>query len=267
MNAITDQATTLRGRMQARRRSYRIITVTSGKGGVGKTAIVANLGLELARSGASVILLDGDRGLANLAILFNVAPRATVEDVLEGQCSLDDALVTLAPRLRLLPAGAGAGPLRDLSDDGRRQLVDALDTVADPPEFVLIDTGAGISPTVFSLIGMADRTFVVTTHEPTALSDAYGVIKTARAGGTARLEIIVNMAASHVAARETHTRLTRLTERFLGISPGLAAVIPRDESVGNAVVRQQPMSVIYPYALATRAVAALARLLTDKAGT
>jgi flagellar biosynthesis protein FlhG len=266
MIPLNDQAARLRSRVDGGRRRCRVITVTSGKGGVGKTSIVANVGLELAKTGASVLLLDGDLGLANLSILFNLAPKWDLEDVLAGRRRLADVLLDITPGLRLIPAAAGAAALAELSDDMRRELTSEIAAVGADTEFLLIDTGAGISATVLALVAMAERTLVVTTHEPTALSDAYGILKAARACGAARLDVVVNMAASHVAARETHARLVRLTERFLGLSPPLAAVIPRDETVGEAIVRQQPLTVIYPYAQATRAVAALARLLNDKAG-
>jgi flagellar biosynthesis protein FlhG len=261
-----DQATSLRARMDKSRRRCRVITVTSGKGGVGKTCIVANLGLELARTGASVLLLDGDLGLANLAILFNLAPKRDLAHVLEGECRLADVTVDVVPGLRLIPAAAGAAALADLSPDLRQELMDEIEAAGAGADFLLIDTGAGISATVLALIAMAWRTFVVTTHEPTALSDAYGILKAARARGASRLDVIVNLAASHVAARDTHARLARLTERFLDFTPGLAAVIPRDDAVSEAILRQRPLSLVYPYAQATRAVAALARLLNDTTG-
>ena len=267
MTPATDQATQLRSRVDHARKRCRVITVTSGKGGVGKTSIVANVGMELAKTGASVTLLDGDLGLANLSILFNVAPKWDLEDVLEGRCRLADVLVDIAPGLRLIPAAAGAAALAELSPELRQELIGEIESLGTQTDYLIIDTGAGISATVLSLITMAERAFVVTTHEPTALSDAYGIIKAARARGASRLDIIVNMASSHVTARETHTRLTRLTERFLQTSPGLAAVIPRDDSVGSAIMQQRPLTQIYPYAQASRAVAALARLLNDKAGT
>jgi flagellar biosynthesis protein FlhG len=136
-------------------------------------------------------------------------------------------------------------------------------------DLLIIDTGAGIGATVQELVALADRAFLVTTHEPTALSDAYGLLKAVRrgpAGGAPRVDVVVNMAQSHVHARDTHGRLARLTERFLGFTPDLAAVVPRDEAVGEAIVRQEPLTRIYPYAPATRAIAAFARLLVDSRG-
>lgn len=264
----SDQAGRLRARVAGRR--ARIVTITSGKGGVGKTTLAANLGLEMARLEREVLMMDGDLGLANLAILFNQAPKRTLEDVLAGRATLDDVVLTLADRLKLLPAASGVAQLAELSHDVRERLLADITQFGTGSDVLLIDTGAGIGDIVQSLVSLADRAFVVTTHEPTALSDAYGLLKTIRRatlGGGPRLEIIVNMAQTHVQARETHNKLTRLTERFLGFAPGLAAVIPRDEVVGQAIVRQQPLTRIYPYAQATRAIASLARLLVDTRGT
>ncbi len=263
-----DQAGRLRARVAGRR--ARIVTITSGKGGVGKTTLVANLGLELARLEREVLMMDGDLGLANLAILFNQAPKRTLEDVLAGRATLDEVVLPVAEHLKLLPAASGVAQLSELPDEVRERLLGEITQFGTGSDVLLVDTGAGIGGIVQSLVTLADRAFVVTTHEPTALSDAYGLLKTIRRatpGGGPRLEIIVNMASSHVHARDTHAKLTRLTERFLGFAPGLAAVIPRDDAVGQAIVRQQPLTRIYPYASATRAIASLARLLVDTRGT
>src|SRR5262249_2696267 len=134
---------------------------------------------------------------------------------------------------------------------------------------LLIDTGAGIGATVQALVGLADRAFLVITHEPTSLSDAYGLLKSIRkgiAGGGPPLEIVVNMAASHAPAPATHARLGRAPDRSPGVTPALVGVAPRDESVGEAIVRQEPLTRVYPYAQATRAIAALARLMADTRG-
>jgi flagellar biosynthesis protein FlhG len=258
-----DQAQGLRARVS---RPCHVVAVTSGKGGVGKTTLAANLGLELARSGRSVLLLDGDLGLANLSILFNLAPRWDLEHVLAGRCTLADAVVQIRSGLSLIPAAAGAAALADLGGTERAGLLDQVRALGGSMDILLIDTGAGISPTVLALVGLAQQCLLVTTHEPTALSDAYGLLKAALAGGAGRIDLVVNLAQSHVQARETHARLCRLTERFLGVSPRLAAVIPRDECVGEAVVRQEPVTAIYPYSRAARAIVGLARLLSPQPG-
>ena len=263
---MSDQAGNLRTRVSARR--ARVITITSGKGGVGKTTLVANLGLEIARLGRRVLLLDGDLGLANLAILFNQAPRRTLEDVLAGRCSMQDVVLSVRDDLAVLPGAAGVARLAELPDEERRPLLGEIARLGTEYDLLLIDTGAGIGTTVQELVALADRAFLVTTHEPTALSDAYGLLKAVRRPtGGPRIEIVVNMAETYAQARDTHNRLIRLTERFMGLTPGLAAVIPRDTAVGQAIARQEPLTRVYPYAPATRAIAALARLLVDTRGT
>src|SRR5262245_8498248 len=157
-----DQAARLRARVAARR--CRVVTVTSGKGGVGKTTLAANLGLELARSGRNVLLMDGDFGLANLSILFNLAPRWDLEDALAGRCAPRDAVLEVRPGLSLLPAAAGAAALADLSAESREALLDEVQTLGAAADLLLIDTGAGLSPTVLSLVTLAQRTLLVTTH-------------------------------------------------------------------------------------------------------
>ncbi len=266
--APADQAGRLRARVAGRRPG--IVTVTSGKGGVGKTTLVANLGLELTRLGRQVLLLDGDLGLANLAILFNQTPRRTLEDVLAGRCALAETVLTVTEGLRLLPAASGVTQLADLDGEARSALLAEIARLGSGSDLLLVDTGAGIGATVRALVALADRALLITTHEPTALTDAYSLLKSVRKGvpgGGPPVDVVVNMAASHAQARDTHARLTRLTERFLGFAPALAAVIPRDEAVGAAIVRQEPLTRVYPYAQATRAVAALARLLAEPRGS
>ncbi|MBI3636881.1 MAG: MinD/ParA family protein [Candidatus Rokubacteria bacterium] len=264
---MDDQAGRLRARMSGRQ--PRVVTITSGKGGVGKTTVVANLGLEIARLGRRVLMLDGDFGLANLAILFNLAPKKTLEDAIAGRCRLNEILLQAGENLSLIPAASGAAQLAEMAPTERAGVLRAIGELGSGVDVMLIDTGAGIGSTVQALVAMADRALLVTTHEPTALSDAYGLIKSIRrrATGGPRLDVIVNMAASHVQARETHARLARLTERFLGFVPELAAVIVRDDAVGEAIVKQQPLTRIYPYAHATRAIASLARVLVDPRGS
>jgi flagellar biosynthesis protein FlhG len=257
-----DQATSLRAHVAGRR--CRIVTITSGKGGVGKTSLVANLGLELARAGRRVLMLDGDLGLANLAILFNVAPRADLGDVLAGRARVEDVVLEIAPGLRLIPAAGGVAALADLDGSRRQELLAEVLPLAADADFLLIDTGAGISSTVLALASVAHRTLIVTTPEPTALADAYAILKAAARRGTAPLEIVVNLAPTQAAARQTHERLARLSKRFLGFAPPLLAVIPRDPSVSEAVLRQEPLTAIYPWAPATRAISALARALVER---
>lgn len=262
-----DQASRLRTRVAARR--GRVVTVTSGKGGVGKTTLVANLGLELARLGRRVLLLDGDLGLANLAFLFNQTPKRTLEDVLGGRCAVGDIVLKIREGLDLIPSATGGARLAELEPAERAAMLGEIARLGAEVDVLIIDTGAGIGGTVQDLIAFADRTFLVTTHEPTALFDAYGLLKVARRGGpdgAPRVDIVVNMAQGQEHARETHGRLATLTERFLGFVPDLAAVIPRDESVGAAILRQEPLTRIYPYAPATRAIAAFARIFVDSRG-
>jgi flagellar biosynthesis protein FlhG len=252
----------MRPRIQPRlpRGPCRTIAITSGKGGVGKSSLAANLGLILARQGRRVFLLDGDLGLANLSIILNLSPRQDLEDVVRGRCRLQDIIVSGPRGILLIPAASGAPSLADLSLEERRNLVEELSGVGDGADFLLIDTGAGIAPIVTTLVGMAERALVVTTHEPTAFADAYSMIKVIRHRTPAvRIELVVNMVRSLAQGRETHQRLTRMTERFLAHPVPLAAVVPWDECVGKAVELQQPLTEVFPYSPATQALVALTK--------
>lgn len=263
---MSDQARHLRARVQMNAAqptgSCRTIAITSGKGGVGKSSLAANLSLVLARQGQRVLLLDGDLGLANLSIILNLVPRQDLEDVVRGRCRLEDTILSGPRGIRLIPAASGAPSLAEMGAAERRSLVEELGRLGEGADFLLIDTGAGISPIVTTLIGMAEQALVVTTHEPTAFSDAYSLIKVVRhRAPSVSLQLVVNMARSLSQGRETHQRLTRLTERFLSCPVPLAAVIPWDDCVGKAVVLQQPLTEIFPYSPATQAVVALTNTL------
>src|SRR6185369_14090525 len=145
------------------------------------------------------------------SILFNVAPRYDLEDVIEGRRPLSDVVVDVVPGLRLIPASSAATAHAELSTERRLELMAQVRSFGTGIDYLLIDTGAGISGTVLGLVMAADRALVVTTHEPTALSDAYALIKAVHARGARRIDVIVNMAQSHTQSRETHARLVRIT--------------------------------------------------------
>ena len=191
------------GTISAQRATARIISITSGKGGVGKTNIVANLGYQLSRSGQRVLILDADFGLGNLDILLGLAPRYNLSHVLSGEKTIQDILVEGPGKLSILPAASGIQELTQLSREQKMRLLGALDQLLDSMDILLIDSAAGISPNVMDFSVSAQEIMVVVTPEPTSITDAYALMKvlsTRYAEKTCRL--IVNQVSSEHEGRE-----------------------------------------------------------------
>ncbi|MDD9965183.1 MAG: MinD/ParA family protein [Myxococcales bacterium] len=244
------------------------ISITSGKGGVGKTNISINLALALAKRGLRVLLLDADMGLANVDVLLGIHAERTLYDVVTNDLSLRDILVHVSDHLDLLPAHSGVLRLERLSDTDRTRLVDELDGLCEGYDALLIDTGAGIGENVLFFNDLADRVLLVTVPEPTALTDTYAMIKILnRSYGVDSMSLIVNQAATAAVAANVHEKLEEVSNRFLGLSLTLAGSLPSDPAVCSAV--QARTAVLEhdgesPFARGIRAMAA--RLASELEG-
>ncbi len=250
-----------RGRPQPREpRLAQAIAVTSGKGGVGKTNIAVNLAVRLAQLGRRVCLLDADLGLANVDVLCSLTPRLTLEHVVSGRCRLAEAMLLAPGGFRLIPGACGASRLADMNGADRGELLEqlaALDRVADT---LVIDTAAGLSANVLAFVAAARRALVVTSPEPTAMTDAYGMIKAVAARAPyVRLELLVNMVAGESEARGVFDRVDRVSRTFLGRTLTYAGSVPMDASVREAVHHRVPFALYAPSGRATVEVGRLAR--------
>lgn len=223
------------------------LAITSGKGGVGKTTVVANLALALARSGLKVTVLDADLGLANLDVLLGLTPKKTIEHFFRDGVPMEEIVVEGPLGTRLIPAGSGLPELTSLSQAELLRFVDGLRTVRAECDVLLIDTSAGISDQVSRMLFLSDRTLLVTWPEPTALVDAYAALKVAlRHRADARIGLVVNGSRGADEARRIHERLETASRKFLGRSIELEGHIVLDESVVQASRRQQPVVLASP---------------------
>lgn len=236
-------------------KSARIIAVTSGKGGVGKTNFAINLALMLARAGERVVLLDADLGLANVHVLLGVSPRFHLQHVIRGQKALAEILFPAANGVQVIAGGSGIAELANLGDGQRQRFIEklaALDSLAD---VVLVDTGAGLSRNVLGFVLASDEVIVVTTPEPTAIADAYATIKVvSRQSPGARLRLVVNMAATRAEADATAERLCLVSKQFLNVDLDVLGHIPNDPAVPRAVRAQKPLAIDSPNGPATKAI-------------
>lgn len=229
-----------------------ILTVTSGKGGVGKTNLALNLGIQLSRQGRRVILVDADFGFANADILMNITPLGDVTDLLDESRSVDSLLVDGPDGLRVLCGVSGLsrdGAPGDLDPrrfaGGLRRLLPACDTL-------IIDCGAGVNPLIESAIEAGDLTILVTTPEPTALADAYATLKVLhRRGVLGRVGTVVNMVRSEREAEDAMSRLQGVAKHFLGLDVEALGMIPHDPHVISAVQDRVPVTVRYPRCVAS----------------
>jgi flagellar biosynthesis protein FlhG len=245
--------------------SARTIAVTSGKGGVGKTCITVNLAVALARRGRRVLLIDADLGLANVDTLLGLHPRATLRQVLAGERAIGDVLLDGPAGVKIVPAASG---FEDMARLGGREICTLLahfDGLAEDFDVALVDTGAGLSPAVLCFALAADEKLIVATPEPTALTDAYAMIKVlATRYGERDLALLVNMARSRGDAARTFAHLSRVTERFLGLVPRSLGHLPYDPELAESVRRQQAVLELAPRAPVSLALDALAEQLGNR---
>ena len=269
-----DQADNLRLRLvnrspvvEAPRELLRVIAVTSGKGGVGKTNMSANLAALAARAGKRVLILDADLGLANVDIIFGVKPMHHIGDLLQAGVSAMDVLIQAAPNIHILPAGSGVQRLTELERKDKLRLVAALDGLEDHFDLVIIDSGAGIGDNVLFFVGMAQEVVLVLSPEPTSLVDAYAVVKVlSQQAGIRNFAVVINPVVDEMPARDMFQKLSTVTGRFLTAKLRHLGYVPRDENVHRAVMAQRPVVDLFPMAPASRAIAEVAaRLFSEPA--
>ncbi len=257
--AAIDQADALRRISGWRRRAARVLAVTSGKGGVGKTNLSVNLGLALAATGRRVVIVDLDLGLANADILFDITPRYNLSHVISGRRSLDEVLVPAAPGLRIVPGASGVERLANLGEAERQALVAGLDSLCADAEFVICDTGAGISRNTTSFLAAADEVLIVTTPEPTAVVDAYAVIKLiALSGDHGDLGIVINMAENAEEAKRFAHGIALTANKLLNAYVAELGYILHDPNVAKSVRQRRPVFLEYPSSPASRCIRELA---------
>ncbi len=215
---IIDQATALRAMVQDGRRAT-VIAITSGKGGVGKSNVAVNLAIKLSAAGKEVVLLDADLGLANADVLCNIDLPFNLSHVISRKKELKDVVVRAPGGFRLIGGASGLARMADLSDRERQRIVDSLGRLEMDADVILIDTGAGISPNVLAFTRAADHVLVVTNPEPTAITDAYAVIKVlSRDGLERRISLFVNHVRTAAEANGVHERIAKVARQFLGVT-------------------------------------------------
>lgn len=238
----------------------RIIAVTSGKGGVGKTNVVVNLGMALRKLGKRVLILDADLGLGNLDVLLGLAPKFNLSHVLRGEKSIRDVMIRGPENLMVIPASSGIEEMAQLSAEQRFRMITELDGILDGVDVLLVDTAAGISSNVIYFNLTAQEILVVVTPEPTAITDAYALIKVMSLKySESRFKLLVNAAASMSEAQDIFRQLNAVAQKFLGISIDYFGCVLFDRTMAQAVRAQTALMDRWPDTRAGRCYSALAK--------
>ena len=256
----------------ARQRRASVIAVTSGKGGVGKSNVAVNLAIKLASAGKQVVLLDADLGLANADVLCNVDLPHNLSSVIARKKELHEVMVRVPGGFSMIGGASGLARMADLTDADRGRIVRAMGELEERADIILIDTGAGISPNVLSFTRAADHVLVVTTPEPTAITDAYAVVTVLHRDAAAtqgmaaepverRISLLVNQARSPAEARVVHDRIAKVARQFLGVSVYDAGHVLADPAVQNAVRARTPFVLSDPRSPAAVCIERLAMRL------
>jgi flagellar biosynthesis protein FlhG len=245
-------------------RGTQVIAVSSGKGGVGKTNVVANLAVALSKAGKRVLVLDADLGLGNIDVLLGLAPRCTIEHVVAGARRLDEILVEGPAGVQVLPASSGIQTLTALTESQQLMIQEQLERLSAGMDVLLIDTGAGISPLVTFFASSAHETVVVLSPEPTSLTDAYALIKVlTRQYRERRFKVLVNQVKHTREAAEVFRKLDAAADRFLHVAIDYIGCIPQDDYVPLAVMQQRAVADLFPDSPASQAFARLARQIVQ----
>lgn len=247
------------------RQSTTFALITGGKGGVGKTTIAANLGLGLARAGRRVLVVDLDLGLANLNVLFGITPRYTLQDFLAGDRKLIDCIARGPGEVDFLPAGSGEYDMGRPDHARRLRILQGLAEIGARYDLILGDSAAGIGPDVLAFAAAANPVFVVTTPEPAAMTDAYGVIKALDAWATdtdieiPTPEVFVNQVQGVEQAESIALKLGHVCEKFLSRRPRLAGWLPTSGLVRSSASNARPFALANPNSLECRCLGSLQR--------
>jgi len=271
----TDQAGTLRTNMNIPDiaegklgHATRVFAITSGKGGVGKTAVVANVAVLLARMGKRVLILDADLGLANIDVVFGLAPGFNLNHFFTGEQGLESIITDGPEGIKILPAGSGVQRFTRLDSEQKMRLLEALDYMHNDFDFVLIDTEAGISENVTYFTTAAHEILVVTTPEPTAITDAYALMKLlSNQYHEKHFNLVVNFIKNEEEALDVYRKLTMVANRYLDISIDYIGSIPRDKLMVDAIRKQKVLAQLFPDSKTSHAFEALARTIMQEPQT
>lgn len=262
---MADQAQSLRDFVKENRQRCRVLAVTSGKGGVGKTSTSINLSIALAAAGARVTVLDADLGLANVEVLLGLNSLYNLQHVINGEKSITEILVEGPGGIDVVPGSSGLAKLADLGPRARENVMNGLKDLQASADFVIIDTMAGIGQNAVAFAAAADEVLLVTTPEPSAIVDAYAMVKTVhQMRGDAVFRLIVNLAANPQQAKAVAGKLSYVSQQYLGRKLSYLGDIVRDPHVSKAVMQSYPFVLLFPTCPAAACIKELAARIMEQ---
>jgi flagellar biosynthesis protein FlhG len=245
------------------RQHPRILTISSGKGGVGKTNIAINLAIAFAEEGKRVVVMDADLGLANVNVILGIIPKFNLYHVIRKQKRIRDIIVDTQYGIQIIAGASGFSQLANLEDEDRTTFINELKSLA-YADIIIIDTGAGVSQNVLSFLKAADEAIIVTTPEPTAITDAYGIIKSISSEVTGpNIKLIVNRVNSMMEGKKVAERVINIAGQFLNIKVDNLGFIFEDSAVPRAVIKQDPFIKSAPRSKASESIRHLMSRLLD----
>ena len=269
-----DQAQNLRNIIKAgstKEVLSRVITVTSGKGGVGKSNLAINLAISLSRLGKKVVVLDADFGLANIEVMLGIRPQYNLSDLMFRGKSLSEIITEGPENVGFISGGSGIREMTNLTKEQLINLSARLSELDRQTDVVIIDTGAGISGNVMEFVVLSGEVLLIATPEPTSITDAYALLKTLNyqpefTREHCHIKLIANKVRNEKDGRELFEKLSVVADKFLNISLEYMGAVPSDNNMNKAVMKQQPLSVAYPNSQAARAIDDMARIIAAPEG-
>ena len=263
LRQMNEMSGTVRGAiLKPMQTKARVITVISGKGGVGKTNFTVGLALAFARMGKKVLVIDADLGLSNVDVILGCSPPNNLFQVIQSGYALNDVVADGPLGIKFISGGSGIYDLSNLSDAQLHYFLNQIGQFDAWADIILIDTGAGLNRTVLNFVMAADEVIVITTPEPTAVADAYAMIKTyATYRGNSPVRLVVNRVRELADGEGVVNKLTKVTQRFLGLSVSSLGFIFEDRQVQRAVASQVPLMIAHPDSIAARCIDRIAHAL------